>query len=145
MDLDDIFNECANDEKYRVAQQSHEAISKSANNMIKNIEAEYTGKPIEDSQYLAHVDRHTEKKEIVTQLTMLTKQLNALKNPKGMKGSVNKREKNTSIISQKRETLRKQIKVLKFKLDEIQAEEGLDNKDTSKDKTPSMWNNDNPY
>lgn len=117
MNLDELIDEQLNNEKYR---EPINLQSKAADNLIKNIEAEYTGY---DSIVLS---RKAEIKDIDGKITALKRTLNSLKNPKGMNGSATKRAQNTTTLNTKRDQLRKEIATLNFKLEEIRAEGGED-------------------
>lgn len=117
MDFNDFIDEHLNDEKYR---EPENLVEKSANNLVKNIEAEYTGY---DS---AVVSRKKEITEIEAKMTALKRDLNSIKSQKGVAGSSKKRAQNSEILNKKRDKLRKEIAELKFKLEEITLEGGED-------------------
>lgn len=136
MELDDLFDECCRDEKYR------EPVSKAsiADKLIVDAEAEFTG------MSTAHIDREKEKKELEDTIKSLGIQLSKLKNPSNTaKLSTQKRELITKKLNEEREKIRKHIKQCKVRLDEIELETPKEEpKAENKPNNNAKWGS-NPY
>lgn len=113
MDLDDLFNEGASDPRYQEAPKDY----KFADNLVKEIEAEYTG---ENTTLL---DREKEREKLRGDLANSKHRLRKIKNPRGI-GSVSRRMATTKRIAEKRAKLRQKISIIKIRLDEIAIEAG---------------------
>jgi len=135
--MEDLFDECCNNEKYR------EPVNKISNidKLIVDAEAEFTGTKT------SHIDREKEKKELEDTVKSLEIQLSKLKNPSNTaKLPFNKREHITKKLNDEREKIRKHIKQCKVRLDEIELE--TPKKEESKEIKPSSDNSkwgSNPY
>jgi phenylalanyl-tRNA synthetase alpha subunit len=133
--MDELFNECANNEKYK---QPEDPIKLSVNKLMKEIEAEYTN----NTSCSVLLDREREKQELKSQISTLKKRIKDLKNPSGLSNNPKKRQMHAKRMNEQRELLRKELSVLQFKLEEIGVEEGNPN-EQSEQKIP--WKETNPY
>ena len=117
MNLEDLFDECITDEKYR--EPTNNTPAKSVDNLVKNIEAEFTGAITE------YTEREKEKTSLSLRIKELSTQAKTLKNPQNLtKMTYAKRERITKKLADKRETVRNEISRCKVRLDEIEVEEG---------------------
>jgi len=137
MNFDDLFEECANDEKYRTPEN---CVERSINKMVTNIEAEFTG------ETTAEVERENERKDIEKKIQTAETELKKVKNPSNLsKMNYTQREEMSNTISKKREKIRRDIAKLKLRLDEIDIEEGKNsnNNDDEKNKNKNHNNKNN--
>ena len=140
MSLEDLFDECAADEKYKEPDNN---VYKIVDKLVVDIEASFTGLETDT------LDREKEKKEISEKLKKLEHKLSNIKNPPHLSNMpIKRREKISKKLKDQRELIRKRIKVYKVRLDEISIEESPNPKDEEDNKsfsTPqNKWNN-NPY
>ena len=139
--MEDLFDECFNDEKYREAKKKDSSVI--VDNLINTVEAEFTGLSTTVSE------RKAEKHALTQKLKTLKTQLSSIKNPSNLaKMPATKRESITKKLSEEREKIRKQIKQCQIRLDEIEIEEnpnpqGNDNNDKPC-KADKKWDA-NPY
>lgn len=152
MNLEDLFDECADNTKYNVAKNS---IESNVEKLTHEIESNYQGLST------VYADRQKEKEDLNTKIAATEKKLKEIKNPKNM-ASLNytKREAMNKKLSESRAKLRNEIAIYKIRLDEIKVEEGdtgqsdkninqnnSNNNATSEEIKPNVtnnWNN-NPY
>lgn len=121
MSLQDLFEECTS--------QYNATINKADKNILRLIEeseAEYRGAkikldPVEDDIAKDKNDLHEKLKDANTRLR-------ALKNPKGMRGNSAKRSANSNDIGSKRDIIKKEIAMLKLRLQELDRETEYQNK-----------------
>ena len=140
MSLEDLFDECAADEKYKEPDNN---VYKIVDKLVVDIEASFTGLETDT------LDREKEKKEISEKLKKLEHKLSNIKNPPHLSNMpIKRREKISKKLKDQRELIRKKIKVYKVRLDEISIEESPNPKGEEDNKsfsTPqNKWNN-NPY
>lgn len=115
-ELEDLFDEGANDEKYR---EPVNYVKHSVDKLVTNIEAEFTGADT------AEFSRAKEKAEINDKIKDAETRLKKIKNPQGTQNlSPDRRAAITIKLSEKRESVRKEIERYKLRLSEIEIEEG---------------------
>jgi chromosome segregation ATPase len=153
MNLEDLFDECADNTKYDVAQNN---IESNIEKLTREIESNYQGLST------VYADREKEKEELNTKILAAEKKLKEIKNPKNMASlSFTKREVINKKLAESRVKIRNEIARYKVRLDEIKVEEG-DNKNeknnvnnaktnahsdttnSASDIVPNKWNM-NPY
>ena len=139
--MDDLFDECCNNEKYREPVYKTSAL---IDKLVADSEAEFTGASS------SHVDREREKKELSDTIKSLEVKLSKLKNPANTaKLPFEKRSAITKKLSEERDEIRKRIRQCKVRLDEIELEtpKKEDNPSNVERNTRSniKWGSNNPY
>jgi chromosome segregation ATPase len=116
MNFEDLFDECAKDQKYA---EPKNMINVSVEKLMTEIESEYRGIGTTFS------DRKKEKEDLKNKIEAAEIKLKNIKNPKNFaKMPFTKREALNKKLHDSREELRKEIKICKVRLDEIKIEEG---------------------
>lgn len=133
MDFDDLFEEGANQEKYREPDKN---TNLAVENIMRYIESEFTG------EETVETSRMNERNVLRKSLTEAEKKLKSIKNPKNVKNAAKISAQN----KEKRDVCRREIARCKLRLDEIDSEEGIKNKGESNVSNikSSAWNM-NPY
>jgi hypothetical protein len=119
--MDDLFDICANDNKYNVPDSAETHVEKKVLSLIFESETEFTGNDLSNTSI--YLDRKKEKEELKKKILEAKKKLNALNNPGGMKGNPSKRKETAKAMSTKREIFKKEIANHKLRLSEIDIEE----------------------
>src|SRR5271163_3677474 len=105
MSLEDLFDECAANEKYKEPDNN---VYKIVDKLVVDIEASFTGMETDI------LNREKEKKEITDKLKNLENKLSSIKNPPHLSNMpIKRREKISKKLKDQRELLRKKIKACK--------------------------------
>lgn len=114
--MEDLFNECANNTKYDTPKNS---IVSTVEKLTTEIENNYLGLSTVFSE------REKEKKDLKEKIAAAERKLTNIKNPANLaKMTYTRREAITKKLAESREELRKEIKIHKVRLSEIEVEEG---------------------